>query len=292
MAEIRVGTWNALNAFGDETLSEERLHGALEVVKGMDVDVLAIQEMSARDLQGKGGERERARLEEIAQHMGKLGYNGLFTENTGYRDERNAHYMSIWTRLNALTPEDWDTGLVTYGRRHALQVYVPSMETYVNGVHLDDERPEKRIASIQSFLDTTSTFRHGYEAILMGDCNEMHAADAKGTVPRMIGKVARNWEVSDYYNPANPLQYTLGKVIRVCRMSAGAALAKLEAEGFHDADEQRRPTIGNGATAWQIDHIFGSKDITFRDFEVHDRSARAHSQPLSDHSPISVVAAR
>ena len=72
MADIRVGTWNA---FGDESLSPERLHGALEVIKSMDADVLAIQEMALHGAHQPSLINER--LEEVTARMAEQGYAGI-----------------------------------------------------------------------------------------------------------------------------------------------------------------------------------------------------------------------
>lgn len=287
MSEITVGTWNALNAFGDETLDQERMYGALEVVKGLDVDVLAIPETARHGVHV--GSLEAERLEEVAEHMRREGYVGFTTDYTPYPDERNAHYLSMWTRVGHVG----DGNVRLYGMRNTLRLSIPGMDMSIHGVHQDDRYPKERVRSAQALVGAESHIQHyPSEAIVLGDFNDMHADDPKGRIPRVLGKVVNGIEVGDYYDPSKRLQRVAGKVIRACRMSGGDSLKVFENAGFHDADPDRQPTIGSGRMAFQLDHILGSAGVSFADFTVHDRGTDSSGRPLSDHSPITARAIR
>jgi endonuclease/exonuclease/phosphatase family metal-dependent hydrolase len=289
MSEIKVGSWNALNAFGDETLSQDRLNGALEVVKSMDADVVAIPETARHGVHGN--EIEQERIEEVKELMAQQGYTGYVTDYTSIPGERNAHYMSIWTRVGHV--QYGDAVVQQYGKRNALGLWVPDMQISVHGVHLDDRYPKERVKSAGGLLVATShTKFYASEAIVMGDFNDMYRNDPKGRIPRTLGKVINGIEVKHYYDPSKRVQRLVGQVVRVCRMSGGDSLELFAEAGFKDADPLRQPTIGKGRMAFQLDHILGSAGVQFHDFTAHDRSARPNSQPLSDHSPITARAIR
>jgi endonuclease/exonuclease/phosphatase family metal-dependent hydrolase len=283
MNEITVGSWNALNAFGDENLSEARMNAAFEIVKRLDVDVLAVQETSRHSIHGSS--IEQARLEEMSERMHAEGYSGQYTQYTSYVDERNAHNLSLWTRLD--TPMNQEVR--TYGRRHALYMAFPELGVNVHALHLHDKDVWQRTLSTGALL--RSELRSDHEAIVLADSNEMCKRDPKGTIPRMIGRVVSGFEVSDYYDPSKRFQRLAGKVIRTCRMAEGRALQLFENAGYHDADPTMQPTIGRGRLAFQLDRILGTSGVTFSDFEVQDRSVLPDSEPISDHSPIRARAA-
>lgn len=278
MNEITVGSWNALNAFGDETLSEERMNAAFEIVKRMDVDVLAVQETSCHRIHGPS--IEQTRMEEVAERMRAEGYSGHYTQYTSHPGERNAHNLSMWTRLD--TPMNQEVR--TYGRRHALYLAFPELGVNVHALHLHDKDIWQRRLATSALL--RSELLSDHESIVLADSNEMYKRDPKGRLPRFVGKVASGFEVRDYYDPSKRLQRFAGKVIRTCRMAEGQALEQFEAAGYHDADPTMQPTIGGGRLAFQLDHILGTSGVTFNDFEVQARSLRPDSEPISDHSPI------
>lgn len=278
MSEITVGSWNALNAFGDEVLSEARMHAAFEIVKRLDVDVLAVQETSVHGLQGQS--IEQARLEEVTEYMRDEGYVGHYTQYTPFATERNAHNLSLWTRLDTAMNQE----VRTYGRRHALYMAFPELGVNIHALHLHDKDIWQRTVAARDLIRSES--RSDHEAIVLADSNEMYRRDPKGRLPRLVGKVVSGFEVNDYYDPRKPFQRLAGKVIRTCRMAEGRALEMLEAAGYHDADPAMQPTIGGRALAFQLDHILGTSGVVLSDFEVGSRSVHPDGEPISDHSPI------
>lgn len=278
MSEITVGTWNALNAFGDETLSEERMNAAFEIVKRMDVDVLALPETARHGVHDAS--IEMAQMEEMTERMRAGGYSGQYTQYTSFYGERNAHNLSLWTRLDTEINQE----VRTYGYRHALSMAFPKLGVNVDVLHLHDKDILQRTRTTHELI--RSGLRSDYEHIVLMDSNEMYRRDPKGRIPRMIGKVVNNLEVQDYYDPSKRFQRLAGKVIRTCRMAEGRALELFEYAGYHDADPTMQPTIGHGKVAFQLDRILGTKGVMFSDFEVQDRSVHPDSEPISDHSPI------
>lgn len=283
MNEITVGSWNALNAFGDEALSEERMNAAFEIVKRLDVDVLAVQETACHGVHEPG--TEQARLQEMTERMRTEGYDGHYTQYTSFPGERNAHNLSLWTRLD--TPMNQEVR--TYGRRHALYVAFPELGVNVHALHLHDKDIWQRRATTYDLIQ--SERRSDHQSIVLTDSNEMYKRDPKGTIPRIIGRIVSEFEVSDYYDPSKRFQRFAGKVIRTCRMAEGQALELFEGAGYHDADPTMQPTIGSGRLAFQLDRILGTGGVTFGDFEVQDHSVRSNSESISDHSPIRARAA-
>ncbi|HSX29517.1 MAG TPA: endonuclease/exonuclease/phosphatase family protein [Candidatus Saccharimonadales bacterium] len=292
MSEITVGTWNALNAFGDETLSQERMKGAFEVVKRMGADVIALPETARRGVQSEALEKER--LAEVAALMANEGYVGNVTNYTPLADERDAHYLSIWARkgVAATFAEPQDPYLL--GKRNALRLLIPDLDVDVFGVHLDDRYPAERVQAANVLVQAIRprTEFDSRATIALGDFNDMHAKDPKGRMPRLMGRFISGIEVRDYYDESKRVQRLAGKVIRVCRMAGGASLQVLTEAGFHDADRKRQPTIGSGRMAFQLDHILGSPGISFEDFKIHRRSPNRSGPPLSDHFPITARAIR
>ena len=278
MSELTVGSWNALNAFGDEELSEDRMHAAFEIVKRLDVDVLAIQETLVHGIHGPS--IEQARLEEVAERMHGEGYVGQYTQYTSFATERNAHNLSLWTRLDTTMNQE----VRTYGRRHALYMAFPDLGVNVHALHLHDKDIWQRTMAARDLIRSES--RSDHEAIVLADTNEMYQRDPKGRIPRFVGKVVSGFEVTDYYDPRKPFQRLAGKVIRTCRMAEGNALEMFEAAEYHDADPAMQPTIGGKRLAFQLDHILGTSGVVFRDFEVESRSIHPDGEPISDHSPI------
>lgn len=280
-----------MNAFGDESLSRERMRDALEVVKRLNVDVLAIPETARHGVHSDSIEDER--LKEVTELMAREGYEGYVTDYTPYADERNAHYMSIWTRVGHVRTHVEPEAVRLYGRRNSLRLSIPGMDLSVSGVHLDDRYPAERTRSAKALIAAESQIQnYPSEAIVVGDFNDMYRDDPKGRIARIVGRAVNGIEVGDYYDPSKRLQRLAGKVIRVCRMTGGEALGVFADSGFHDADPSRQPTIGKGRMAFQLDHILGSQGVSFTDFEVHSRSATRNGPPLSDHSPITARAVR
>lgn len=283
MNEITVGSWNALNAFGDEILSEDRMDAAFEIVKRMDVDVLALQETACHGLHGPS--IEQARMEEVTERMRANGYAGHYTQYTSLPNERNAHNLSLWTRLDTEINHE----VRIYGRRHALYMAFPELGVNVHALHLHDKDIWQRKLATRDLI--RSELRSDHEAIVLTDSNEMYKRDPKGKIPRMIGKVVADFNVREYYNPHKRLQRFAGKVIRTCRMAEGHALELFEEADYHDADPAMQPTIGSGRLAFQLDRILATSGVAFSDFEVQERSLQPDSEPISDHSPIRARAA-
>lgn len=285
MSDIRVGSWNARDALGDRTLDRSRLDAALEIIWDMDADVVAIPETAHRRHKPR---HLNDRLSEIRARMAAEGYIGAVTDYAGVTSERNHHLLSIWTRVGGIDPEDPETGAVQiYGSRHGLRVTLPETRLIIDGLHLDDQSEDERVTSAQALLHHSAS---GIDRVIMGDLNAMHARDHRSTLPRALGHLISKFEVEEYYNPKRKLQRAVGRAIRACRMAKGNTLATLEAGGFHDADPNMQPTIGQRRIAYQLDHILGSKNVVFENFKIHPR--RVRSTVVSDHSPISAVVKR
>jgi len=280
---IRVGSWNALNAFGDETLDDRRLHGAMEVVRQMDADVLTIQEFARRG--AKEPQAEQERLAEATSRLKTEGYQGVVTRYSPYVGVRDMHYLSLWSRVGGLDYSD--EAVRTYGQRHGLEVVVPG-GLRVLGIHFDDRSPQERVRAATA---AAATLAGGTgETIIAGDWNDMHKTSPNARLLRILGKTVGRFEVDDYYDESRKLQRLAGKVIRVARLANGDALETFTAQGFHDADPVCQPTLQHGRLGLQVDHLLGSPGVTFEDFIIHGRDASAGAGLLSDHFPISAIA--
>lgn len=282
MSEITIGTWNALNAFGDERLDADRFYAGLETIKRMDADVVALPETACRGVHHY--DTEQAQLQRLGDHMVIQGYKGIITDYSPFSSERNAHYLSLWTRVGY-----FEGDITAYGRRNTVRVAIPEVGARVHGLHLDDRYPLERQRTVRELIATeTHPDTALYASIIMGDINEMYRHDSKGRIPRLLGKAVNRFEV-DFYDRTKRFQRVAGKVIRTCRMAGGEALELFEQAGYHDADPTMQPTIGRRGIAFQLDHILGSKDVAFEDFTVHDVRNVA-GRPLSDHVPITARA--
>ncbi|HLZ14668.1 MAG TPA: endonuclease/exonuclease/phosphatase family protein [Candidatus Saccharimonadales bacterium] len=282
VSELRVGAWNALNAFGDEALDERRLFDAVAFVETMDADVLAVPETARHGLHDPVIERQN--LAQVQGLMAALGYEGVITDY-GEADGRNAHYLSLWSRVGSLLPCSRE-----YGTRRGAYMQVRPLGLHVYGVHFDDRSPAKRITSAKAIADDLGVTS---QAIVLGDINEVYSDDPHGRLLRTLGRLGvSRIEVKEYYNSSKRLQRTLGIAARLCRMTAGHALAVLRDAGFRDADPARQPTFGRYPFKLQLDHLLGTSGLEFSAFTVHQPPTRFDGRPLSDHRGITAMVRR
>lgn len=266
MTELTLATWNALNSFGDARNAD-----ALEVVKGVDADVVALEEFTRR------AEAESDHSLQSQEKLQALGYTAcLVTEYyPPLSTERNAHTMSLWSRVS----EPGSVQLEWFGSRYGLSVEVPDFGT-IDAVHLPDDSVQKRELAADALLRRDSM-------VAMGDFNDMHRSDPRSRVPRAVDLLSRFLPVHDYYDESKKLQRLMGKVQRIGYMARGRAMARLTEGGFIDADQTHRPTIGKGLLAYQIDHIMVRAGVEVHQVDVLPRGlTSANSQLLSDHSPV------
>ncbi len=277
MSEAVVGSWNALNAFGDE----QRVEDALRIVEGVNADVLYLSEMALKD--AADSDASRWAMDELAG----MGYRGAFSNysppHLGARDE---HVMSMWTRGD---------GPITHelaGERYTYATYMPALDMKVRGVHLSDQNSSSRNASAKVIaVDTVRNQEGGIETAVVGDFNAMNRRDPNSRIPRALGRVVGGIEVSNPYDRSKKLQRVAGKIIRVCRMADGTTMEILEDAGLRDADPEHQPTIGGGRAAFQLDHIMVTEGLEVVDFRHHAQTDRNGSK-VSDHTPISATLRR
>lgn len=268
MAEtVTLGTWNALNSFGDE-----RARGALEVVKWMDADVVAFQEFTLLE------EAESDRSQESQETLRKLGYAAcLVAEYTSLPGERNAHTMSLWSRVN----NEGEVWRQMFGTRYGLGVTVPGFGEAV-ALHLPDDSPGKRTAGAQAVIERQNL------KIAFGDLNDMDRSDPRSRLPRTVDLVARHLPVDGYYDDSKRLQRLMGKVQRVGGMARGEAMQVFMDANFRDADPMHIPTIGKGLLSWQVDRILTRPGVEVERVDVLPRELTEGKdfQLISDHSPV------
>lgn len=265
MSDIRIATWNTLNAMGDE-----RARGALEVVKWMDADVLALQEFTARD--EVEGEHSLA-SQEVLRGLGYIASS--MTDYSPYADERNMHTMSLWSRVN----EPGDVRRELFGDRYAFSTEVSDFGEVI-AVHLPDDSPSKRVRAAMDIVK-----RAGLVAIL-GDLNDMDRNDPRSRFPRFVDQLVRNIPVEDYYDTSRKFRRMLGQAQRIGGMAHGRAMRVFTEGGFMDADQTHEPTIGSWPLAYQIDHILVRSDVKVKSSAVLPRGLQEDSRLISDHSPV------
>jgi len=278
MPERVIGTWNARNAFGDNEMSTTRMRGAIDVIDRMDADIVAVQESMARGVHETRLEEER--WQEVVARMGRMGYVGAKTNYSPYSDERDVHYMSIWSRDGGV-----DDTPTTVGRRHGLRVRTAE-GLNVSAIHLDDVDADKRVASVDDLLVSIDP---ADAEVIVGGFDDMYRRDPKTRLLRVAGRITSRFTIKEYYDRTKRLQRLGGKMARTASMAEGLAMSRVELAGFHDADPQLLPTISNGILGYAVDHIVGSPRVVFEDFRQHDRTG-LDGTPLSDHMPLSVVA--
>jgi endonuclease/exonuclease/phosphatase family metal-dependent hydrolase len=239
------------------------------------VDTLYVAEMT--EITTAGNEHDQYAQAELLA----LGYRGKTSEYSDVDGVRNAHTMSVWTRLPG-------SEIVQHrlGDRFALGVRLGDLA--VVGAHFPDNSEAARLPVAK---DAAELRHQTLKMILMGDFNAMYRDDAKAGVARAGGRVGRamGMRVKDYYNMASPFQRAVGKALRSSDMGVGETMAILERAGLHDADPAHQPTVHQHGLSFAIDHILGSSGVTLTDFTLHGRSVRG-GKPLSDHNPLSATA--
>jgi endonuclease/exonuclease/phosphatase family metal-dependent hydrolase len=283
MSEIRVASFNALNALGDR----ERMADAVELLRRLDADVMAVPETAVRNDFGMPEDTEC--LLEAINLLEAEGYQGSETNYSPHTGVRDAHFMSVWTRVGGLSESDGASHIGTFGQRHGFKLTLSDMDLAVYGLHLDDRFPEQRVASAEAVC---ADFRNSNVAgaVVMGDLNDMYPSGTKMRLVRAAGRLANMIDVQDMYDETKKMQRLAGKVLRLGGMAEGKALDVFWNNAFYDADPLFQPTIGTAPAAFQVDHILASAAVVnLTDFKVHPRSIYPDSRPVSDHSPISAT---
>lgn len=285
MAELTVGTWNTLNAFGDERAEE-----AIEIVKGMDADVLFLGETTLREEEHGGNSAYNDYAQQAFQDMVGLGYREhLIGTYAAYPGVRDMHTMTMWSRLGTTRPGD--IRQQPFGERNAMILEIPELALAVYGVHLSDQGKKQRQESASALAENWKARQNRGEisgAIKMGDFNNTHGHGLRNVAARAAGNTFERFvTVEDFYNHAAKFKRLAGKVIRAGEMADGTVLDTFMQAGFVDADPQGRPT----RTGFQLDHILGV-EVDLVDFTHHPRSTARHPKPLSDHTPITATVRR
>lgn len=273
-AELKVATWNAMFSFGDE-----RVRGAIQAVELLGrPGVLGIQEFTRR------GEENNAYATEARERLYDLGYTA--SRVVDYSSEptaRNWYTMGLWSRIPGTADSDISAEMV--GNRYGLHLAVPDFGV-VRAIHKDDASEAVRQTAAETIVAQVRGTEH---TIIMGGFNAMHHSDPRSRLPRAIDRVVRHIPIKDYYSGGR-LHWRLSEVQRVAGMARGGTMNMYAAAGFTDADPYRRPTVGCGPIAYQLDHILASAGLEVAEFSNVDmRGLTENGQPLSNHLPLAAT---
>lgn len=172
------------------------------------------------------------------------------------------------------------------GVRNALEATIEDPDTGIPmrffGVHLDDRSEAYRLIQTNDLLGFLA--ESDVPTVVMGDFNAMHAEDMRAKFLRssVFRAVTKVW----------PHARTKDMFIRLSDMGAGTTLRRLQEDGgLSDADAKRKATTTPklrgqewlpSIPVFQIDHVYGSAEVTVRDFQVWRDGG-------SDHRPLRCI---
>lgn len=267
---MKIASWNIEGRLSDITLKKRGSDNILKTIKDIDADILVLLEAHSE-----------ISFDNLASQKEKLKKMGYSINSVPYEDDMATRSDSIIKRsslilLSKLPIQKFEI-IRLANLRNALMATIGGFR--IIGLHLDDRLELTRLNQMKDLVSIIG--KSNAPTIVMGDFNAMH-----GTNLWPAGFL-RNRPIrlmSKFIFPAIS--------IKAVEMARGEALQLLQdSTNLIDADPRHQPTTTPKMRGreWlpsirliQIDHIFASKNIQIKNFQISVDGGADHRAIIAD----------